>query len=240
LHADVIYGSSSDSTVILHDVDKFYDDIVEALFFTSSLLIPKQKQNFYKFWCDEELDILKESSITSYKMWTSAGKPRSGLLFNTMHKDKRAYKYAIKVEEKDNREQFSDALHDALLEKDMNCFWKSWRAKFSKRKSLFLIDGDSDSKTVADKFAKLFQTAFVPNSDAQHAKLKVDFEQRFSYYVDNPSSGLSCNVELVDTCISKLKRGRAAGYDKITVEHLTHAHPNLVTLLSMLFRMILK
>ena len=49
---------------------------------------------------------------------------------------------------------------------------------------------------------------------------------------------LHCNVELVVDCLKDLKRGKAAGHDELTAEHLLHAHPVLVTLLSLLFNML--
>jgi len=43
----------------------------------------------------------------------------------------------------------------------------------------------------------------------------------------------------VDSYIRCLKRGKAAGHDELTVEHLVHAHPILVVLLSLLFNIII-
>ena len=37
---------------------------------------------FFKFWWNEELTALKESSIESNKAWKAAGKPRAGPIFD--------------------------------------------------------------------------------------------------------------------------------------------------------------
>jgi len=44
---------------------------------------------------------------------------------------------------------------------------------------------------------------------------------------------------MVDECIRDLKRGKAAGHDDLTAEHLQNSHPLLMVLLSLLFNMII-
>jgi hypothetical protein len=73
-----------------------------------------------------------------------------------------------------------------------------------------VIDGESDSKIIADKFAELFQSMTMPNSKIEHERLKHDFEQSFAVYEVNLIHQFDCNVKLVDNCISKLKCGKAA------------------------------
>jgi len=41
-------------------------------------------------------------------------------------------------------------------------------------------------------------------------------------------------VEMVDTCIKNLKRGKAAGLDGLTTEHIINSHPIVVVLLTLL------
>src|SRR5207244_1819563 len=94
LNKDLVH--QYDKHCIVKDIDKFYCDIVNALKTASSIAIPMQKKNFYKFWWDQELSILKDKSINSHKVWSEAGRPRAGLLFDNMNRDKKTYKYTIK------------------------------------------------------------------------------------------------------------------------------------------------
>ena len=64
-------------------IDKFYFSIICALQTASALTALKVKHNFFKFWCDEELNLIKEEAIASHNVWRNAGRPRSGVLFNT-------------------------------------------------------------------------------------------------------------------------------------------------------------
>ena len=58
--------------------------------------VPVRKQNFYKFWWDEELNLMKEEAIQSFTAWKNIGKPRSGVEFDNMRFDKLKYKAMIK------------------------------------------------------------------------------------------------------------------------------------------------
>ena len=53
--------------------------------------------------------------------------------------------------------EFSDSLNDALMSKDMDRFWKSWRSKFGSKHTATVIDGLCDEKDIANRFAKVFQ-----------------------------------------------------------------------------------
>jgi len=39
---------------------------------------------------------------------------------------------------------------------------------------------------------------------------------------------IKVSVEMVDKCIDCMKKGKAAGIDGLTVEHLMYSHPDLV------------
>ena len=54
-------------------INLYYDSIVCGLLQASSLSIPKRKDNYYKYWWDEELTLLKEKAIQSFNMWASVG-----------------------------------------------------------------------------------------------------------------------------------------------------------------------
>ena len=220
-------------------IDCFYHSIVDALLRASDVSIPKVKRDFYKFWWDEELAALKQASLDSFNLWTAVGKPRAGCEFLAMKRAKFAYKSAIKNKERTSHNEFTNSLNDALLDKDMDSFWRTWRAKFcSNNNRATVIDGCTDELDIANKFATVFQSACMPNSDTRHDELKSEFLTEFSTYLDR-SPIQFCTVELVDSCIRRLKRGKAAGHDELTVEHLVHAHPVLVVLLSLLFNMII-
>jgi len=54
-------------------IDMLYDDIVNILATAAEQFVPQRSKTFYKFWWDEEMDILKQNSIDSNKIWKNAG-----------------------------------------------------------------------------------------------------------------------------------------------------------------------
>ena len=61
---------------------------------------------------------------------------------------------------------------------------------------------------------------------------------RENYCGSAPNDDQEFSVELVSNIILKLKRGKAAGLDSLTAEHLVHCHPSLSCILSKLFNLI--
>jgi hypothetical protein len=220
-------------------MNQYYNCIVNALYNASCSTIPRKKHSFYKYWWDEELTLLKDKAIQSFNTWTAVGKPRTGVVFDVMRRDKATYKLAIKTKQQNSVNEFSDSLNDALLHKDMESFWKSWKSKFGSKGSPSVIDGCCGEDVIAEKFAMVFESVSVPNSADRHRQLESSFFARFSNY-DVSDDGYSCiNVELVQKCIDQLKKGKAAGIDGLTAEHISLAHPILAVHLSLLFNILL-
>ena len=81
-------------------INLYYDSIVCGLLQASSLSIPKRKHNYYKYWWDEKLTLLKEKAIQSFNIWASVGKSHNGTVFDNMRRDKANYKRAIRYKKK--------------------------------------------------------------------------------------------------------------------------------------------
>jgi hypothetical protein len=57
-------------------VTEMYDKLVATLQYCASLSVPKHIKDVYKYWWDQELDLLKDESIKSHNLWKLARKPR--------------------------------------------------------------------------------------------------------------------------------------------------------------------
>jgi len=135
----------------------------------------------------------------------------------------------------------SNNLHDYLLAKDPDSFWRSWAAKFGGKKHVVsVVDGVQNAKTIAERFADLFEKACSVNNEAVSDKLRKKFLTECSSYVATTGiKGVCIDIELIDRCIRSMKVRRAAGFDGIEVEHLLYSHQILVVLLQKLFSAIL-
>jgi len=109
-------------------INPIYNEIVAVLNTGAKLYVPSRQKHFYKFRWDEELSALKYAAINSNKLWKAAGKPRQGSIFNKRQTCRAQYRKAIKREgQKQNMIRYTKDLHEALLVKNGQTFWKCWR-----------------------------------------------------------------------------------------------------------------
>jgi len=225
-------------TSVLHDkLETIYNSVVMALTTSADTCIPKIRKNFYKFWWSQELNELKAAAVTSARAWQQAGKPKYGLIFQNYYKDKLAYKKRIREDRQQETLSFTNSLHDALLRKNGKEFWKCWRAKTgTKNKCINQVDGTADSATIAGNFAKHFEQICQPHTISLNNKMKVKYEEmRSSYFTPKIEKSMEFDIQLIDSAVSDMSNGKAAGLDGLTAEHLKYSHPIVISILCKLF-----
>ncbi len=99
-------------------------------------------------------------------------------------------------------------------------------------------NGLNNSKEIADSFGRHFESACTPDC-TQNAFEKARFEEQFNSYPVYLHSSQRLNVELVDKVVFNMKKGKAAGADGLTIEHIQYAHPSVLLILSNLFHCML-
>jgi len=99
-------------------IDILYDALVNILRAGDQAFVPRAKKNFYKFCWTEELDLLKQDSMESNKLWKEAGKPRSGPIFTRRQLSRILYRKRLRDEQKAETYSYSNDLHEALIKKD--------------------------------------------------------------------------------------------------------------------------
>jgi len=137
-------------------INTFYHNIVQALTLSAESSVPSCKQNFFKFWWDEQCQVLKDESISKHRVWVAAGRPREGPCAHDMRKARSEYKLYLKHKRNDERCCFTNDLHEDLADKDTVSFWKTWNAKFTKKFNNQVINGLDDHGSIADVFAQSF------------------------------------------------------------------------------------
>jgi hypothetical protein len=126
------------------DVDDIYNQVVTALNEGSKMFVPEHLKNFYKFWWNESLDLLKQASITSNRVWKAAGKPRTGPLFEERQSCRRENSARRKHCERESELAYTNELHEALLKKNGPTFWKVWKSKFESQQKWTEVDGETN------------------------------------------------------------------------------------------------
>ena len=246
-----VYSNCSTYSVLsegVHDfniqlfIDSTYKAIVVALNNAASMTIPSTKTDFFKYWWDQELDELKRKSCATHSDWNNAGRPKFGDIYDAKRIAKANYKKCINDNKKMESESVSNNLHDALIGKSHDSFWKIWKKKFSKNKnSPKNIQGLSDDQDIANEFAKFFSESCSNQTPATAARLSQTFTERLSLYqTDERGVTTSFDVELIDKIIRELKKGKAADIESLTAEHFLYCHPVVTCMLCKLFDLLLK
>jgi exonuclease III len=221
-------------------INQLHDDIVAVLNEGAYHYVPHHRKNFYKFWWDHDMDLLKATSIESNKAWKAAGKPRTGPIFEKRQSSRLLYRKKIRENQNLTKESYSNDLHDALLKKNGKGFWNCWNSKFASHSKCIEVDGCVDANIIVEKFADHFSTCYVAHNTDRANRLFDDYVKLRENYIGLPSN---CNgtfdAELVGNIISSLGRGKAAGLDNLTAEHLLNSHPIISTLLAKLFNLMM-
>jgi len=74
---------------------------------------------------------------------------------------------------------------------------------------------------------------FINVNEVQSSRLRSMFRTRRQDYVGSPFlDEYMFDVELVETVFQQMKRGKVAGLNELTIEHLVNSHPVLVAIIS--------
>ena len=119
-------------------------------------------------------------------------------------------------------------------------FWRSWRSKFdSPHNAAVHVNDLTTGANIGSKFAQYFlNVCSNPLSDPSDSLLTNSLSMRVNYVGETLSYDYLVDVELTDTLISNLKKGRATSIDRLTSEHLQFSHPT-ITVMTKLFNIML-
>jgi Reverse transcriptase (RNA-dependent DNA polymerase) len=221
-------------------VNNIYSKIVDILRNCANVTVPERKKHFYRFWWNEELDSLKQKSVDDHKLWKSMGKPRHGPIHDKHRASKLLYKQRIREYQRTEMTSYTSELHEALLAKDGPNFWKSWRSKFGGTKSTaHQVDGLVSDNDIVNNFVEHFIKGSSNLTENGNNYLRNMYNLKRSNYCGSPHI-YEFDVELVERTVRNMKRGKAAGLDGLTVDHLINCHPAIYSILSMIFNMLVK
>ena len=144
------------------------------------------------------------------------------------------YKFAIKNGKEREQQVITNDLHDCLLQKDVTSFWKTWNSKCKTKSRTYVINGLDSPSDIAESFGRYFSLACTPDN-TRNSLEKLKFEDDFKAYPSYSQNSKHFTVEMIDKVVYEMKKGKAAGADNITVEHIQYAHPSILVILCDLF-----
>ena len=202
------------------------------------------------FW-NAELSRLKREKIASYRSWVDAGRPRDPADPLMV-----AYKTSKKLFAKTLRQLAKSYEADEicraakLAEVNRNSFWQLVkRCRNSGDQSNIAITGGNgvvvnEVKEVLEvwktHFSNLGTPKQKPNFNDGHFRRVSDFVR--NYNVNDTLNDEFLNTPFtyaeISTALKTLNRGKAAGFDLVTAEHIVHANGDLVEVLLILYNAI--
>jgi len=76
-------------------IDNIYTSIVNVLNNGVNQFVPHCIKNFFKFWWDKVLDLLKDASVDSNSVWKAADEPKNGPIFDKRQSCQHIYRKRI-------------------------------------------------------------------------------------------------------------------------------------------------
>ena len=120
--------------------------------------------------------------------------------------------------------------------------WKCWVGKFEKRRRVVnSVNGLTDPEGIAHIFVSYFSKACSSNTAAGALRLRQTYKRmRASYVCQNTDKTHRFDAELIENVIcNKMRLGKAADLDGITVEHLFYCHSLPPCVMAKLFNLLM-
>ena len=111
-----------DDIALVNCIDYVTEAICRALCESSNSCVPAVRCNSLKFWWTCELSELKRASITADLAWKLNGKPRSGPIFQERQSSRLQYRRGLRQGALRSKVEYSNALHDSLMQKIVHHF----------------------------------------------------------------------------------------------------------------------
>ena len=234
LHGNTICNSCNH----LHDIESYYQSIVNAISIADSYL-PRCTPSVQRDFWNNDLTRLKTESIDAFNLWKDCGKPSSGVIFDNKKAAHYRYKtYLRKCQREFDREK-NDCLHDNLTNGNNVKFWQSWKSIHgSNRDNAVRINGFFKDDEIANCFADSFESVYHSNDPNCVSALKSQFDVLYSAYQhdhanDNISNFLLSWTDMLEIA-DKIKTGKAtAGFVKY--EHILYGSTKLLYHLHILY-----
>ena len=112
-----------------------------------------------------------------------------------------AYKSYLIQKEKATKNQLTSQLHENLINKNYDNFWKTWNSKFGKTRVVNkIVDGETDGQLITNNFVKYFASVYETDQ-LEKNKFCTEFKNRFQSY-----TGSKIDIEFSIGKVDKIKR----------------------------------
>ena len=232
-------------------LDPLFQELTDILH-KASVDLPRTKfvKRIKPYW-NEDLSRLKREKIQTYRVWVDAGRPRDpdDPLMRSYKASKRAFMNTIRRLAK-QYESHEVCKAVQLAEVNRNSFWRLVKrcrnSSDSSNISISRPDGSvvNEVKEVLEvwrsHFANLGTPKHKPNFDDRHFEAVTELVKTYndSDNIDDDFLNNPFTLDEINSAIKTLNRGKAAGFNLITAEHVIYADENITEVLLSLYNAI--
>ena len=233
-------------------IDHYFAELTKIIHdATSNLTRTRYVPHLKPYW-NEELTRLKKVKVDAYRRWVSGGRPRAqnDPLMVDYKTSKKAFANSLRrLSREYENEEVCNAVK--LAEFNRNSFWRlvkrcrntkgSSNISIKRQDGLVVNEVSAVLEVWRNHFANLGTPKDKPNFDEDHFRFVTEFARRQNEARTHDDEFLNTpfTVEDVREAIKNLNRGKAAGYDKVTAEHICYADEIMVNVLFLLYNAIL-
>ena len=218
---------------------------------TSDLPRTKYVKHIKPYW-NEDLERLKRDTILTYRKWVNAG-PSRDPVDPLMVAHKASKTLFAKTLRTLARQYESDEIIKAtrLAEVNSNSFWRLLKRCRGTNDSCNISIKRSDGTVVNEvadvlevwrsHFASLGTPKEKPNFDNEHFRVVSDFIRHYNTGEDIDDDFLldPISKDEINGALKSLNRGKTAGYDMVTAEHIVFASDDMADILLRLYSAII-
>ena len=229
-------------------LDSFVAKFSNAIKAISDKLVKNTFKKHQKPWWNDDLSALSNAKRQARAAWVSAGKQKHLREYDVYKEAKKAFRKELR---RYKYEYELKAMNDFLVSQDIDAryFWylvnRSKRVKVASpvmsNDGIILTDPDA----IRDDWTSYYESLYTEGSEEKYDdRFKETVEKELAEMKNNlPDdqkllSGGKIESSEVSSLIKKLKRNKAAGWDRITAEELIHAGPLSISSLTWLFNSI--
>ena len=232
-------------------IDGYFQELTTIIHEAASDLPRTKYVKHIKPYWNEDLGRLKRDKILTYRTWVNAGRPR-----NPEDPPMVAYKASKKLFAKTlrtlARQYESEEIIKAtsLAEVNSNSFWRllkrcrntndSCNISIKRSDGVVVNEVDDVLEVWREHFASLGTPKNKPNFDDDHFRAVTDFIGRYNAgkNIDDDFLLVPFSIDEINGALKNLNRGKAAGYDLVSAEHVVFAGGNMADILLLLYNAI--
>ncbi len=179
----------------------------------------------------------REQSLFWHWVWSEAGKPFTGIIYEIMKRTRHKYHYAVRRLKKDKIDIQKQKLADNLC--DSKVFWRNLKNLNPVSKTLpIVVDKKQGASEISKVFVQKYQSLYtsVPTNDTERQSIHRELTCRLSC-----DSDIDCFVTpcIIGNCMSKLKKNKSDGDKGFNSNHLLYGGQRIKVILSLLFNAML-